>query len=278
MNQIPMFQRKTTNVYKLTYNLLILPFIIKKLRMKDYQMKRTKFSIVCFRLFNLSVFALAIGCGKTGSYNSSSGPALSYITIMNLAPYGDTTAVYFSGTKYSSVFAPDSYSGAYFKLASGNYDVQFKSNSSDSLLTSIPSSAYDSLGFYTLILYNDTSYGPLKSVKITDNFSNVNKDSAYFRFFNMSPDMPAIDLYINNIKVQANRTPADNIHKQLYNNFQSFSTGYYSIQVNQAGTSNIIGTAVSGNLQAGQVYTIFLEEQHTSSGNAFALVTLQGTD
>ncbi len=240
-------------------------------------MRKTNLHAIYSFLFFLSVAAAITGCAKTGMYSTNTATAVSYLTVMNLAPYGDSADIYLNGTKYPGAPYPVGvFSTSYFKVASGNYDVQFKTPTADSLLASIPSSAFDSLGLYTLILYNDSAKGVVNAAKIKDNLSNVRPDSAYFRFFNMSPDMPAVDLYIDNTKVQANRTPADNILNSLYNNFQPFLNGYYTIEVKQAGTNNTVGTPLNGSLLQGQIYTIFLEELHTSSGNTFNLFVLQG--
>jgi hypothetical protein len=240
-------------------------------------MRKTNLQSIYLLLLFGSLAAALTGCAKTGMYSTNTATAVSYLTVMNLAPYGDSADIYLGGTKYPGTPYPVGvYSTAYFKVASGSYDVQFKTPTSDSLLASIPSSAFDSLGLYTLILYNDSTNSVVKAAKIKDNLSNVRPDSAYFRFFNMSPDMPAVDLYINNTKVQANRTPADNILNSLFNNFQSFPNGYYTIEVRQAGTNNTVGTPLNGSLLQGQIYTIFLEELHKSSGNSFGLFVLQG--
>ena len=230
-------------------------------------------------IYAISVFGIisqmAVSCAKTGTYSSNNSPSVSYVTFMNLAPYGDSTSIYFNGSAYPTTYPVTAYSSTYFSLASGNYDVQFKtSTASDSLLAEIPASPFDSLGTYTLILYNDTAHGKVKAAKITDDFSNVTVSNTYYRFFNMATDMPSLDLYINNVKVQSNRTVADNIQNTLYNSFLPISDGYVSIQVKQAGTTTAVGNTLTGTLNLGQPYTIFLEEAQDSSGITYSLAIL----
>jgi len=243
-------------------------------------MRKAKLQAIYLMIFFISLGSGFTSCTKVGASGvNTSGPAFSYITTMNLAPYGDSAYVYFGGNEYPGGAIPvGSYSTSYFKVASGSFDVEFKTPSSDSLLAEIPSSPFDSLGFYTLIVYNDSSNGIAKAAKITDNFSNVTNDSAYIRFFNLSPDMPSVDLYINSTKVQSARTPADNILNTFYNNFQAIPNGYYTIEAKQAGTNIVVGTVLNGSLLNGQVYTIFLEELHGNSGNSFGLSILQFSD
>jgi len=198
---------------------------------------------------------------------------------MNLAPYGDSANIYFGGNEYPGGAIPiGSYSNSYFKVASGTYDVDFKTPTTDSLLAEIPSSTFDSLGFYTILTYNDSANGAVKAAKITENFSNITNDSAYFRFFNMSPDVASVDLYINGTKVQSSRAPADNILNTFLNNFQGIPGGYYTIVAKLAGTNTMVGTTLTVSFQSGQVFTIFLEELHGAAGNSFSLAILQFTD
>lgn len=241
-------------------------------------MKRSISHMIYAIYFFGIISQMTVSCAKTGMSSSTSGPAISFITIMNLAPYGDSTSIYFNGSVYPTIYPVTTYSDTYFSLASGIYDVQFKtSNSSDSLLAEIPASPFDSLGDYTLILYNDTAHGKVKTVKIIDNFSTVTSSSAYYRFFNMATDMPSLDLYINNVKVQSNRTVADNVQNTLYNNFQPISDGYVSIQVKQAGTNLVVANTLTGTLNLGEPYTIFLQEALSSSGITYSLSILAAT-
>jgi hypothetical protein len=198
---------------------------------------------------------------------------------MNLAPYGDSANFFFGGNEYPGGAIPiGSYSNSYFKVAAGTYSVEFKTPTTDSLLAEIPSSTFDSLGFYTLLTYNDSSQGVVKAAKITENFSNVTNDSAYFRFFNMSPDLPSVDLYVNSTKVQSSRAPADNILNTFLNNFQGIPGGYYTIEAKIAGTNTVVGKSLTASFQNGQVFTIFLEELHNTSGNSFSVAILQFAD
>jgi hypothetical protein len=240
---------------------------------KAHSMRKLKFAEIYSIPFFLFLITSSISCVKSSNSGSSTPvPAFSYISVMNLAPYGDSAKVYFNGSVYPQTYHVGDFSVAYFKLSSSSYDVQFKTAaSSDSLLADIPASSFDSLSFYTLLLYNDTINGPAKAAKIPDDYSAITTSTSGYRFFNMSPDISSVDLYINGVKVQSNRTPADNITNPLFNSFQPITNQYSTIEAKLTGTNTDVATSLNGNIMPGNGYTIFLEESHTSSGNLFAL-------
>src|SRR5258708_30036014 len=157
-------------------------------------MAKSKQRGIFYGVLILGLVTLAsTGCLKTGGINSNNTNAVTYLTVMNLAPYAPSTEIYLNGTKATGPVAPGSYSSSYAHLIPATYDVQFKKSGSDSLLAEIPSSSYDSLGFYTLILYNDSVQGSAKAVKIHDDYSSVTMGSTYYRFINMCPSLPYVD-------------------------------------------------------------------------------------
>jgi hypothetical protein len=198
------------------------------------------------------------GCAKTGS--SVTVSSVSYVTVMHMAPYVPAMDIYLNGSLSSATggIAPGSYSQQYSSIKPGIYDIQFKKTGADSLLAEIPSSSYDTSSFYTLILYNTSRNSPAQAVKIQDDFSTISATSTNYRFFNLSPDEPRVDLYFNNTAVQSNRATADNIVNTSYNTFQAATPAPYNLQVKVAGTDSVIASVSNVNMQAGGVYTIFL--------------------
>lgn len=229
-------------------------------------------------ILGLAIFAVlatsVTSCSKTGVTNNNS--VYTYVTVMNLAAWSPSTEIYFNGSKSTKPITAGNYSQGYAPLKPGSYDVQFKMAGGDSVMADIPSSSYDSLGFYTLILYNATRNSPANAFKIQDDFSTVSATAANFRFFNMCPDVPSTDLYINNTKVHSNRTVADNVNYSLFNSFQQFAAGTYTIQVKKAGTDSVIATINSYSMQVQNAYTIFLDGK-TGSTNPVALNILKAS-
>jgi hypothetical protein len=202
----------------------------------------------------------SIGCGKTGaSFNTS---AISYISIMNMAPYSSTVDIYFNGTLVSPSggIAPGLYSKQYGQFKPGNYTVDFKKTGTDSLLYELPALQYDTSAFYTIVLYNISSGSPaVQAAVIQDNFSQVNNNTmAYWRFLDMSPDASNVSLSMNGTVVQSGRTPADNFSSQVFNQFQQISSGNYTLQVQNSVTDSVLATQSNYAFGQGDVYTIFL--------------------
>ena len=223
-------------------------------------------------IFLTFMVASLAGCVKTGSGSTTSNN-ISFITLMNMAPYTGSTEVYFNGIKQTSPVAAGSYTANYGQLPAGAYDIQFKVPGSDSVLSELPSTAYDSLNFYTLILYN-TADSQVRSVKINDDFSTLSTTSANYRFFQLSPGIPAVDLYFNSSNTQSGRNLADNASYGFYNQFQPMTPGAYTIEARKAGTDSVIASVTSVSLAAGSPYTIFLQGSSKSTTNPISLKIL----
>src|SRR5580693_3218501 len=165
----------------------------------------------------------AAGCSKTGS--TLTVTAVAYVSVINEAPYSAAVDIYLSGTLITtSGIPPGQYSKEYGSIKPGVYTVDFKKTGTDTLLYEIPASSFDTTSFYTLILYNTAPGSPaVQAVKIQDNFTSVTNTSAYYRFFNLSPDVSSADLYLNGSIVQLQRAPADNVNNLLYDEFQAVS-------------------------------------------------------
>jgi hypothetical protein len=214
------------------------------------------------------------GCTKTGS--SVTVSSVSYITVMHMAPYAPAMDIYLNGSLSSASggIVPGSYSQQYSSVKPGVYDIQFKKTGTDSLLAEIPSSSYDTSSFYTLILYNTSASSPAQAVKIQDDFSTISAVSANYRFFNMSPDEPRVDLYFNNTAVQSSRATADNVVNTTYNSFQAATPAPYNLQVKVAGTDSVIAYLNNVSLQAGGVYTLFLSGVKSGNSNTHQINVL----
>lgn len=206
------------------------------------------------------------GCVK-GSTGSNAN-AVCYVSVLNAAPYSSATDIYFNGTKVSPSggISPGQFSSEYGSLKPGTYTVDFKVAGSDSVLDELPATPYDTSNFYTLIFYNTAPKSPaVSAARILDDFSAVTETSSYYRFFNLNPDMPSVDLYLNGTASQVNRTPADNISNPMYNQFTAISATTYSLQVKDSKTDSVLATSNEFPLSGGSVYTIFLQGTSASA-------------
>jgi hypothetical protein len=219
----------------------------------------------------VALFCLATGgwrCTKTGS--SQNTTAVTYLSVINAASYGPAADMYMNGTLVtnSGGISPGAFSEEYATFAPGSYAVSFDKTGTDSVLSAIPASVYDTTDFYTLILYNASpgGSGVIDAVKITDNFSTTSENSANYRFFNLSPDVPACDLYLNNTLVQSQREPADNVGNTLWDQFQTLSPASYIITAKVSGGDSVLATSGAVNMTNGNVYTVFLSGTYTAAG------------
>jgi hypothetical protein len=205
------------------------------------------------------------GCAKTGSTYTTS--PVSYVTVMNEAPYGPTTDIYLNSQLATGTggIAVGAYSTKYGPVQPGSYKIEFKKNGSSDLLSTIAGGApqlFDTLNFYTLIMYNDTTQA-IQSMLIHDDFTSISTGNANYRFFNLSPDAHNVDFYINGETAGVSptfgqRTTGDNAIYTSYNSFISTAPNAYNFEVRNHYTDSVIAYTTATNLVGGNVYTIFL--------------------
>jgi hypothetical protein len=217
------------------------------------------------------------GCAKTGTTGTPT--PVTYVSLMNMASYSPPVDVYLNGTISSAAggIPAGSVSSQYGPLHPGIYDFQFKKTGSDSLMAEIPSSNYDTTAYYTLILYNTAGGGPVNAAKITDDFSTVSNTAVNYRFFNLGPDAPKVDFYLNGSLAQPGRAYADNIYNPNYNNFLQTSSAISSLLVKKANTDSVLASLSPSQSLTGGVYTIYLAETKNGPANNFALNVLQAS-
>lgn len=224
------------------------------------------------RILSYSLTAIVMLLGLSSCLKSvdppEQAPARAYISIMHLAPTAPSLDVFFDAKKVSSSpFAPGNVTVAYNAVDKGTFSIVFKKASSDSVVASVPAAQYDSLNFYTLFMYNTQVNGAVQAVRIKDDFSNLTSAKPYYRFFHASPDTDAVDLYIDNTKVESNRIQADNTFSGSYNNFAATTSGFHNIQVKLAGTDTVIASLDNVDLTPGNAYTIYLRGLTNSTTN-----------
>ena len=227
---------------------------------------QTRKRTVWIASIGLLFITIASGCIK--SKMPDPGPAETYVSVMHLAPTSPSLDVYFGAEKVSSTpFTPGSVSGSYNRIDRGSYAINFKKGASDSLVASIPMALYDTMRYYTLLVFNQAANGPVQALRIEDDYSTVVLTKPVYRFFHMSPNTVAIDLYMDNVKIESGRTPIDNVQQLSLNTFRETSTGLHFFQVKAAGTDNVLLTRSDVELGAGNAYTLFLKGLTGGSGS-----------
>ena len=209
------------------------------------------------------VAVLISGCLK--SVDNTPPKPKAYFSVMHLAPRAPSVEIYFNDTKASSAFASGAYTEAYNQIHPGFFSINFKKASGDSLVASIPTDRYDSLNFYTILLYNTLPGNAVRAVAIHDDYSVLSDTKTCYRFFHMSPDIGDVDVYFNNEKWEQGRTYADNVYGS-YNQYQQKTSNSFTIAVKKAGTDSVIAQT-NTTLYDQRAYTIFLKGVINGTGN-----------
>jgi hypothetical protein len=218
------------------------------------------------RTTNLSMTYLCIafvaltwtGCSKSGS-NKNPG-VVTYLSLIHGAPYAGAVNFYLNDTLRSpNPIATGAFSQLYGTVLPGMYAAKFEKAGTDSVLDKLTASTYDTLNFYTLLLYNDAGGKAAHALKIFDNFSGVSMNgNAYYRFFHLSPDYSSVNVYFNNTLVQSHRSPADNAVNNALNAFQPVPEGTYTITVADAATDSVIAISAPSALYQGHSYSVWI--------------------
>jgi hypothetical protein len=220
----------------------------------------------------LWTIAIAMGFGVSGCIKSSMPeptPARAYVSVMHLAPTAPAFDVFFNDTKVSTnAFTPGSVSAAYNPVERGDFLIKLKKAGEDSLVATVPQERYDSLHFYTILVFNLQVNGPAQAVRIEDKFGNLTSGKSYYRFFHASPNLDAVDLYVDNAKIQSVRRMADNASQESLNTFGEIDQGSHTFQVKLAGTDSVLVTKSFIDLAAGNAYTLYLRGLGGGSGSS----------
>ena len=237
-------------------------------------MRKSNHAFIFLSSFIIIIIFSLSGCSKKSDNVTLPGSTTSYYLFVNMETYTDSVALFLNNTQATAQINSGGFSNTYAPLPMGNYLPQVIEVTSDSVLATGSSSLFDSSSLYTVLLYNTSSTGPLSLAKITDNFRNGPKDSSVYRFFNLSPDMPAVDFYLGTNKVQSNRTIADNITNTSLDAFQSYLPGAYNLYAKKPGTDSLLVTLSNITLFPATAYTFILQESKTSTGNNFNIEIL----
>ena len=237
-------------------------------------MRKGNKAFIYFLSFAFIIIFSLSGCSKKSDNVTLPGSTTSYYLFVNMETYVDSAALFLNNTQATGKINAGGFSNTYAPLPMGNYLPQVVEVSTDSVLATGTSSLFDSSSLYTVLLYNTSSTGALSVAKITDNFRKGPKDSSVYRFFNLSPDMPAVDFYLGTNKIQSNRTIADNITNTSLNAFQSYVPGAYNLYAKKAGTDSLLVTLNNITLFPATAYTFILQESKTTGGNNFNIEIL----
>jgi hypothetical protein len=222
------------------------------------------------------VAVLVSGCLK--SVDNTPQRPKAFVSVMHLAPRAPSVDIFFNDTKASNAAFPSGgYSSYYSPVDPGFFSINFKKGGGDSLVASLSANQYDSLKFYTILLYNTTTPdNRVQAVGIHDDYRDLSDLKSLYRFFHMSPDIGEVDVYFNNEVWESGRQYADNVFgSSFYNQFQQKTANSYNIVVKKAGSDSVIAQT-NASFATYQAYTIFLKGMIGGSGaNELGVKVLQ---
>lgn len=132
-----------------------------------------------------------------------------------------------------------------------------RSGTSTTVVSTNPTTEYDSLNYYTLVAYGDSTNPAFRVIK--DDFTGLTNSALNIRFLHLAPSIAAVDVYLGTTKVDSNRVYEGGSMRASFTGITKIS-GANSITIKKAGTDSVYATSSSStmNLSTGNVYTIFL--------------------
>lgn len=223
-------------------------------------MKTVQVSKKAFFSFGALAFLMVMltGCLKEAQ-NTTVSPR-TYISLLHLAPWSPAVDVYFDTQKAtSSAISYGMVSPNYSAIEPAAFAISFRKAGGDSVVASLSTALYDSLKYYTLLVYN-TDQNHVAAARIQDDYSVLTTDKSFYRFFNMSPDLGDVDVYFDNNLVESGRSYADNIYvSNYYNQYAGLTPGNMNVTVKKAGTDVVIASTTSAvYFTPGDAFTLYL--------------------
>lgn len=140
----------------------------------------------------------------------------------------------------------------YMNTTSGTQELIFKNKEGVETLDKLTANLKPSEN-YTLIF---TEKSPKTAIiLVEDDLSETAKDKAKIRFANLSPDAPALDLYIDG-KLDANFTKKTFKEVTSYLNVTPSNTIKFELKEN--GKTEVLSTLENFNIVSGKIYTIWV--------------------
>jgi len=212
-----------------------------------------RFSILRNILWGIAVVLLLNSCKKGDNDYPGNNTGVSYVGLVHAS--AGATALDFAfdnnraGVNYFNYTDRINYLNVY--PGTRNFNV-YNKNAGISNPNFTKSINFIAGKYYTIFLADTAS--KMDAVVVRDSTRAAIGDSVRLRFSNMSPDAPALDLY-----VKGNVTPiASNITYKSAGAFFSYpSEGNVVFEIRKNGQSTLLATADAVNLYRGNVYTVW---------------------
>ncbi|MGX5819902.1 DUF4397 domain-containing protein [Chitinophaga lutea] len=217
----------------------------------------------------LAVAAAATGLTSCLKNDTTAPEPVSAIFFLNGASTAFDADLYMNDKKInSSAFAIGTMAPGYFKPATYKFD--FKKVNGDSILATTLPAFYDTARLYTVVAFGDESTG-VETYKIAEDFSNNSTSKANVRFFNLSPDAEAVDLFIGSNKVASSRTFGD-FASGGYDGFVPVDPGSYTLTVKNAAGDVLASNNDAALTTSAGAYFIFYMGRKAETGTRKAAI------
>lgn len=185
-------------------------------------------------------------------------PGYVSLSITNTSPTLGTYNIYLDGIQSNTSGAiPFAGVQGYSELTSGSHTLKFTTASSTDALVN-KTIILEENGIYSVFLIDKGENLDLLLLK--DEMSEVNKEKAFIRFINLSPDSQTLDLSI----AEGATLISDKMYKSD-SPFQPIDPNIYNFNINDHGTGAVKATLVNQTLTAGMYYTIISRGMMTPS-------------
>lgn len=214
------------------------------------KLRTPKSVIVKLGLAGVAGMLLLSSCTKKAE--SVPAPAAAYLTFVDASP--DATSILFALNGQQVNSQPLAFDNIipYFAVSPGTLQGLCYSTGTNTTLAIDTITTIANNG-YSLFLTNKAA-SQYQLVLLTDSISKPASGSASIRFVNLSANAGAVDFAIKGGSVLVS-----NVNFKKYSSFQPITSGNYNFEIRQTGTSNVLATVASSSLQAGAVYTVWLQ-------------------
>jgi Domain of unknown function (DUF4397) len=213
-----------------------------------------------FFAFLFGIVMISVTSCKLNNNNNPTPPVASF-GFVNASTNAGNVDIYLNSAPvvYNLPYGKDT---GYFNILPGGYSLMI--DTAGSLTPRVNNSVSFSPGFfYSIFIIDSASNSQIAEVQ--DNFTTPSSDSADVRFFNFSPNAPALDVAIGGNVLFSNRTFNDISENGDLGQFTYIAPGTYTVELRAAGTSNVLASA-SVTISGGKVYTLYAKGYAEGAG------------
>lgn len=209
------------------------------------------------------IAALALGGCLKSSDGGTSTPR-SAVMVDLVSPNATATNIYLNGTTIGTNISYGSTPVYYNQVNSGTTTLLVENSAKTQLLSSNFATAEGR--YYTVFAVD--SANRMKAIAVMDSVTQPGTDTAKVRFFNFSPNSPALDIAIvDSSVVWSSHAFETQATANATNTFKGIKAGTHNFQIRLAGTSTVLKT-VSATFESQRVYTLFTKGFYSDTAAA----------